>query len=544
MPLTQTRWPIFAALVVGIAAVAVFWYFVLSNPKGEAVPASGGRYVEGVTRAAEQINPLFAQSNPTDADLASLIFSGLVRLGADGLPQPDLAERWEITGNGRNYVFHLRDGVAWHDGADLTADDVVFTFGAIADPEFRGDPVLAQLMQGVVIRARDPLTVEFRLEQAYAPFLAYLNVGILPQHLLDGLDADGLANTPFNADPVGTGPYTFAGRTSDGVRLEANPTYYLGPPRISRLDFRVYPDGDALAAALRDGAADGALLDPATPRAQLDVLGGEEGFSLHRLTSMSFNAAYLNIDSPIFADPTVRRALQRAIDVTALIVALSPGGEGTPAGIPPGSWAYTPVEVPSFSPGQAASALEQAGWPRGQDGVRNRGGLRLAFTLSTTNDPLRVAIAEEIARQWRAVGASVTVQPLDAGTYIDEHLLPRRFEAALVLVDPGPDPDPYPFWHSSQIAPPGRNLAKLFDTSIDDMLERARQTTEVDRRRELYAEFQDAFVAAVPALPLYAPGYTYAQSPRVQGFADALLITASSRFASVREWYVRTRVED
>ena len=94
MPLTQTRWPIFGALVAGVLAVGVFWWFTLENPKGEAVPASGGSYREGVLRAPERINPLFAAANPTDADLAALIYSGLVRLGPDGTPLPDLAERW------------------------------------------------------------------------------------------------------------------------------------------------------------------------------------------------------------------------------------------------------------------------------------------------------------------------------------------------------------------------------------------------------------------------------------------------------------------
>src|SRR5437868_14776282 len=124
MPLTQTRWPYLVALVAGISAIAVLWYFVLSNPSGEAVPASGGRYIEGVTRGPERINPLFAGANRTDGDLASLIFRGLVRLSPDGTPRPDLAARWEITGNGQSYVFHLRHGVAWPAGHAFAAEDL------------------------------------------------------------------------------------------------------------------------------------------------------------------------------------------------------------------------------------------------------------------------------------------------------------------------------------------------------------------------------------------------------------------------------------
>ena len=544
MPLTQTRWPLFVALTGGVLAVALFWYFVLSDPRGQTVPASGGRYAEGVTRAPERINPLFTGTNATDADLASLIFSGLVRLGPDGTPQPDLAERWEITGNGQSYVFHLRRGIAWHDGTAFDADDVVFTFKVIADPGFKGDPALAQLMQGVVVTARDPLTVEFKLEQAYAPFLAYLTVGILPQHLLQKLDANQLFNAEFNARPVGTGAYRFRRRTDRGVELQANSTYYLGPPYISTLVFQAYADAGALAEALRAGDVDGALLGPVMSREEMDLLSRDSRLTLHDLIPPAYNTVYLDTRAPVFADHAVRLALWRAIN-PQLLVDLTAAGRGEPAdtGISRRSWAFTASDVPSFDPGAAASALEVAGWQRGRDGVRRKGDVRLAFTLSAPNEASRVDIADDLARQWRSIGADVTVQPVDAATYIDQHLLPRKFAAALVMVDPGPDPDPYPFWHSSQIAPPGRNLSDYSSPNIDDVLERARQTTDTARRKELYALFQDYLIAAAPQVPLFYPVYAYAQRSRVRGFADGLLFTPASRFANIREWYVTTRVQ-
>lgn len=545
MPLTQTRWPFFGALVGGVVAVSALWFFVLSNPSGEAVPASGGRYVEGVTRAPERMNPLFATTNATDRALSSLIFSGLVTLSPDGTPLPDLAERWEITGNGQSYTFHLREGVAWQDEAQtrFDADDVVFTFDAISDPEFKGDPALAQLMRGVVVSARDPYTVEFRLEQAYAPFLAFMTVGILPEHLLRDLDADGIYNAEFNARPVGTGPYRFQGRTTNSVVLATNPTYHFGPPRISTLELRVLGDEGAVVTALRNGDIDGALLGPQSTSSDLDFLRESGRFALQELTGTTLHLVYLDTRSPLFDDPGVRAALFRAINPASLIE-MAADGRGVPAdtGIPRSSWAYTQVEVPSFDAGEAARALENAGWSRSSDGIRAKGTARLSFTLSTSNEPHRVEIAENVATQLRAVGADVTVQTLDASNFIDQYVLPRQFEAALVEIDPGADPDPYPFWHSSQIAPPGRNLASFADPRFDDALERARQTTDIARRTELYALFEGMLIAEMPALPLFTPVYTYVQDTNVRGFTASLLFTSAWRFANVREWYVETRV--
>ena len=539
----QTRWPFFAALAVGVAALALFWYFVLSNPSGEALPASGGTYTEGVTRAPERMNPLFATRNSSDADVSALVFSGLVRLSPDGTPQPDLAERWEITGDGRSYVFHLRRGVAWHDGTAFDADDVIFTFKAIVDPGFKGDPALAQVMQGVVITARDPLTVEFKLEQGYAPFLSYLTVGVLPHHLLDGLDANQLFNAEFNAHPVGTGPYVFRKHSDQGVELEANSTYYFGPPRISTFAFRTFADTGALEDAVRGGQVDGALLAPETSRAETDFLAQDSRFALHELVGVAYNTVYLDTRSSVFGDPVVRLALWRAINPRSLIDDAAAGrGEPVTTSISPHSWAYSAVDAPSFDPGAAASALEASGWQRGTDGVRRKGGTRLAFALSTTNDASRVAIAVDLSKQWRAIGAEVDVQPLEASTFISGYVLPRKFEAALVTVDPGPDPDPYPFWHSSQIAPPGLNLSDYSDPRIDDRTERARQTTDTARRRDLYADFENFLIADAPQVPHYAPASIYVQRTRVQGFEPSLLFTAASRFWNVGDWYVRSVV--
>ena len=544
VPITQTRWPIFIALVVGLASLGIFWYIVLSDPKGEAVPASGGHYTEGVTRASERINPLFAGVNQTDADLASLIFSGLVRLGTDGTPQPDLAERWEITGNGQSYVFHLRQGVQWQDGEAFDADDVVFTYKTISAPGFKGDPALSQLMQGVIVDARDPLTVEFKLEQAYAPFLAYLTIGILPRHLLTKLDQNALFNAPFNLQPVGTGPYALKSRSDDSVVLKPNPTYYLGPPHISLFELKSFADAGSLTAALRAGSIDGALLGPDVAAADLQFFRDDHRVTIHDLTSTSYFTIELDTRSALFSDKSVRRALLESIDRQLLIdSALAGRGEIIDGGIPKQSWAYAASDGVAFDAETAAAALDTAGWPVGGDGVRRKGDTALSFVLSTTNDRQRVAVAETIAFQWRKIGVDAQVQPLSAASFIDEHLLPRKFEAALVAIDPGPDPDPYPFWHSSQIAPPGRNLSDYSESRMDEALQRGRQTTDIARRKELYAQFEDYLIAATPALPLYAPTYTYVQTSRVQGFAASLLFEPASRFANVAAWFLETRVQ-
>jgi hypothetical protein len=141
-------------------------------------------------------------------------------------------------------------------------------------------------------------------------------------------------------------------------------------------------------------------------------------------------------------------------------------------------------------------------------------------------------VAENLARQWRAVGAEVEVEPLAASTFIDEHLLPRKFQAALVAVDPGPDPDPYPFWHSSQIAMPGRNLANYSDPSMDDVLERARQTTDTARRIELRPVRGDSSRRCHSAVVRRST-----RTCRTRACRSATRCCSRRVAANVREWY-------
>jgi peptide/nickel transport system substrate-binding protein len=357
------------------------------------------------------------------------------------------------------------------------------------------------------------------------------------------MDANQLFNAAFNTHPVGTGPYSFDESTASGVTLNSNSTYYLGPPKISTFEFRLFPDQPSLLAALRSHDIDGALLATAA-KADLDTLQSDRQYSLHTMAGSAFDIIYLDTRSPIFSDPHVRAALQQALDVQTLMT-MTGAGRAAPAiaGIPAGSWAYSKAALPSFDPGAAASALEKAGWARQSNGVRSNGGQALSFTLSATNDSSSIAMAKEIASDWRAIGADVTVQQLDAATFVNDQLLGRKFQAALAVVDPGPDPDPYPFWHSSQITPPGRNLASYSDSRIDDVLERARQTTDNQRRKDLYALFQNYFLADMPSIPLFAPSSIYVQSTRVQGFSGSLLFTPASRFNSVASWYIDTRTK-
>lgn len=527
-------------LLAGVPLLAVSWA-AASSSGGGSLPAAGGRYVEGVIGPAPQhINPLFAASSGPEADLAGLVFSGLTRPGTGGEPQPDLAEDWVASTDGTNFTFDLRHDVRWQDGEPFTADDVVFTAQAFAAPGVKGDPTTAEVWRRARVQKIGPYTVLFQFDSPFAPFLAYSSAGILPQHLLGKDSPEQLVNDPFNRRPIGTGPYLLRSLSGLGAELVRDPAYHLGAPYLDRISLHFLADNPALLAALRSHTVDGGILPPPLAANELDALRGS-GHTLISGERPAYSLVYLNLNVAQFQDAAVRQALSLATDRGRLVQQVM-DGQATPADVPlpPGTWTGS-TPPPAGAADAARAVLQKAGWAPDPDGVQRHLGIALSFTLQTTSDPQREAIADELAREWAAIGVKATVQTLDEPTLLTNVLLPHKYEAVLYGWDPGPDPDPFPAWHSSQQGGQGRNLSGYASSRADQLLEAARQTADLGDRTQLYGAFADLFRQDVPAVVLFFPRYVYALPQRLSGVRLGLLYSPTDRFSDVEEWSLKTR---
>ena len=518
--------------------VAAAW-FGLSNSLGGNSTRQDYRYVEAVVGSPSRVNPLYVHLNDTDRDLASLVFSGLTRLGADGSVLPDLAETWETSGDGRTVTFHLRGDVRWHDGTPFTSTDVIFTYSLLANPGVEADPDQAALWHNIACSAADELTVACQLPEPFAPFPAYAATGILPQHALAGTEASALASSIFNQNPVGTGPYKLASLDSSRAVLRANDNYYLGSPHVSEIELRFFPDTAAAVASVVRGEERGIFLDGTTSADDLDTVAAVKGLKRYEAIRTTYTVLYLNNSQAPLNDVQVRLAIAESIDIDGIIDSLL-GGRAVRADSPivTGTWANNPeFESKGRDLTDARKRLEEAGWGL-QDGtnVRMRNGVELRLTLLTDRDPIRGRISSEIAKQLGDAGIAVTLAPEESTNLIRDFLIPRQYQAALFGWDPGLDPDPYPAWHSSQASDSGRNLAAYADEKADKLLEEARVTSNLDQRQQLYYAFQAVFHDDVPSVLLYHPRNSYFVTDEVKGIQLGTLFSQSSRFRNVHEW--------
>lgn len=549
----KLRWQI---LIIVLALVVIA--FVLWGQQAEPVlveapePTSGGLYTEGVVGSLMRLNPLLAEFNPPDQDPVNLLFRGLIHIDSTGLPQPDLSSAWGISRDGDVYNFSLRPDVYWHDGEPVTSEDVVFTVSLLQNPDFPVPEDLAAFWQEIEVVSLDEKTLQFRLPEAYSPFLAYLDFGILPSHLLEDLSAQEIVDAPFNLQPVGTGPFQFDKLIVEddlitGVVLKKYPDFYDQQAYLDQVAFIYYPDSASVWEAYLEGEIQG--IGEIFGDILFDALVDENlRFYTSRLPEMTL--VLLNLDNqelPFLGEVDLRKALLHGINRQYLVDHLNQGQAIIADGpIFPKTWAYY-ENLPryEFDPELAVEILKDLGYTFPSEGVlarENEDGVRLEMELIYPETGVHSQIAQAIQENWTALGFNITLRALPYQELLDR-LDSRDYEAALVDLNLTgmPDPDPYPFWHQAQRIG-GQNYSMWNDRRASEYLEQARLVLEIGERAKLYKNFQVRFHDQLPALPLYYPVFNYGVSSEVKGVRIGPIFEPSDRFDTITDWYLFVEV--
>jgi peptide/nickel transport system substrate-binding protein len=536
-------------IIILVTAVIVGVLLIVQKPISDTLltaPSSGGVYTEALVGEFGRLNPILDMHNQADHDIDQLIFSGLVKYDSGGLPVPDLAETWGISKDGTIYNFALRKGLVWQDGDPVTVDDIIFTVELFRDPSPLIPDDLRAFWTEIAVERIDDQTVQFRLPEPYAPFLDYLGFGILPAHLLDGRTVDQLVEDPFNLQPVGTGPYRFDRLIIEksqvkGVALKINENYYGDTPYLEQVVFNYYPDSASAFEAYLSGEVKG--ISQVTSDVLPDVLL-ESDLASHTAMFNKLTLIYLNLKSsevPFFGDENVRKALILALNRDYMIQKFV-GGQAVVADSPimPGGWAYfSSVDTYAFDQERARQILAAAEYslPSAGGALKSKDGVSLTFTLVYPNDALHQALAEQIQKDWAGISVLIDIQPLGYDQLIDEYLVPRTYQAALVELNMtgSHDPDPYPFWDSA-MATGGQNYSQWDNKVTSEYLELARTTPDVGERAKLYRNFQVLFSKQVPAIPLYYNVYTFSIDHQMKGVTIGPLFNFSDRLATFLRW--------
>lgn len=529
-------------IFAGLFAWLVMLFLSFTKP----VPAEGGVYTEGIVGEPMHINPILAQATDVDADMVQLVYSSLFSYDDAGRLRPSLAEGYELQEDVKKYVVKLRSGVKWHDGQDLTADDVLFTFRTIQDASYRS-PLRAN-WQGVDVSKDDDQTVVFSLKKAYFDFLENLTVGIVPKHIWDGIPPEKFSLADVNLNPIGSGPFRVEGfkKDSNGTilsyELRAFPQYFEGAPFLQKVVLYFYGSEEDMLSAYRRREILAA--SNVTPGSFPEDLKNQKDTVIHDVSQPRVFAVFLNEKkNAALAEEPVRRALALATDRERLVREVL-DGHGDPAYslFSPNTSAYSSAgEASVFNPDEAVKVLEDAGWMLGDDGVREKGGVRLEFDIATPNWDELVKTAHMVENGWNEIGAHVTVSVLENVSDAQRTIRSREYAALVYGLAMTFEPDPYSFWHSSQTGELEHNFSLFSDKRADELLSNSREELSADARAGMYREFQEILATRMPAVFLYSPRYVYVQRRSVQGFSAQAINTPASRFQDIAHWYMSTR---
>lgn len=454
-----------------------------------------------------------------------LVYSNLLGLNERLEVVPGVASSWE-TPDDRTYLVHLRTGVRFHDGHELTSADVAYTFTSLIDPSFvSGRKGAYRMLAGVDVV--DRYTVRFRLKEPFGSFPINLVMGIVPAG----------AGPDLRERPVGTGPYRLVEyAVDDRVVLKPFRDYVDGPPRNGGLVLKIVPDDTMRGLELRTGAAD-LVINDLSPDIAYQL---EAGGRLHVDRGPGTDYTYLgfNLRDPILRDRRVRHAIGYAIDRDAIVKYLRRGLARPAVGVvPPTSWAFEPnVFAFTCDPARARRLLDEAGYrdPDG-DGARPRFTLSLKVSTSEFYRLQAAVIQEDLKR----VGIALDVRSYEFATlYAD--VLRGNFQMFTLQWVGVSDPDILRrVFHSNQMPPAGFNRGFYVNAEVDRLLDRATASIDDRERGRLYASVQRLVAEDAPYISLWYKTNIAVSQPSVRG----LRLLPSTDFTVLKDVYKATGAE-
>jgi peptide/nickel transport system substrate-binding protein len=459
----------------------------------------GGTFIDAEVTDIQTIHPLLADDGPS-IGVVAMLYDPLV--GADvrtGQPAPNgLADSWEIAPDGRTYTFHLNQDATWHDGTDITADDVQFSFDALANLEVGSSYTQSFLEATESWRVIDEHTFEVVAREPLFTFLYDLVTWIIPKHIWENVPVADWRTDPgaTGQDParvVGSSGWRFGEwRQGESITLVRNDDYYGKVPYIDSYVIRIWPDQTSVVNALLNGEIDSAGLDPA----DIETVQATEGLEVATFPTRGFTFYGTNMDpekTTLFLDRPVRQALFYALDRESIVNDLWLGFAEVAQGTQPViSYAYAPDQITTrydYDPEKAKSLLAESGWTDSDgDGIVDKDGQPFAFELMyNTGSPTVDQLIAYMQDAWQAIGVEMTPRAVEFAALSETITGDHNFDVVLLAFS----------WDATFIQDAmfgceqyegGFNMVRYCNERVDELNAKAKRTFDEKARRELMIE--------------------------------------------------------
>lgn len=466
-----------------------------------------------------------------DWEISETIFEPLLHKDVTGQPLPGIAERWEISPDGLEYTFFLRKDVRFSDGSPLTAEDVAFSTIVLADPSYDGpNDIFASFIKGLQdyrdkktttvegIKVIDPHTIKFILDKPNASLLFSLTeslAGIIPKAYYGKAykqgDVSGIK--ALHRQPLGSGPYKMV-EHKEGIEtiMVANELYWKGKPKIKNVIFKVTNDNTRIQ-QLISGEID---LDQVSVNARNISQLKDAGFlniQLHPTNGYGYIG--MNVSLPMFADRKVRQALAYGLNRKQIVDAVYEGYADV-CNQPQSkvSWVYNPNVNPyEYNPEKAAQLLDEAGWKKGADGVREKDGRKFTihFTASSPN-PVNEAIIPVAKQNYEQLGIVFIPEQMEFNAVMKKRNA-GDIEMYFMAWGLNTDPDATTIFKTKGT----QNNLHYSNPKVDELLEKGLKVTNLEERKKVYHELYTELNDDLPYIFMYQRSDMWPVNARVKG---------------------------
>ncbi len=497
---------------------------------GQPVWAAKKSVILGMTQEPVNFNPLLYVNSGTEEVPEACMFDALWDVNEKGEFIPNLAvkvptlENGGISQDGKVWKIELKKGVKWHDGVPFTAKDVEFTYQTIINPKvaIRSRSGFDLISQFKII---DDYNIEIHLSKPFVPFAwAWQKMHIVPEHILSK-EAD-INTAPFNTHPIGTGPYKLVKRVAGSHMVyKRNMDYHRGAPAIETVIHKFVPDQTVAYTQFTTGEIDVFGLH-GVPPVRFEEARKLSGKDALETPAPWVEFIYFNCGKPQFREKVVRQALYYAVDKERWIKDIYYGlPPRTLSYLHPNHWAYNQnLKDPGYNPEKAAAMLEAAGWKKGADGIREKDGVKLKFTMSTTaGAKAREQAQAMIQADWKKIGVAMEIKNMPASVVWGEYTTKSQFDTLMVGWEPtvGMDPDYTARAHSKQIPAKygtGSNYVQYENPELDKLLEEGVLISDMEKRKAVYYRIQEILHEDVPFAPIFAYTFMYGKNSALKGY--------------------------
>ncbi|MDR0355982.1 MAG: peptide-binding protein [Deltaproteobacteria bacterium] len=506
----------------------------MSGPAIAQGPQNGDSLVGASIGDASNFIPALSSDTSSSA-VVGQAYLGLVKYDKNLNIVPDLAESWEISEDNLVITFKLRPGVFWADGQPFTAEDCVFTWEVMRDPNTPtayGEP----FKQMVKAEAIDDLTFRVTYGQVLSKALLSWSFSIMPKHLLADKNFD---ESPLARTTAGSGPFQLERwETGQRIIMAANPGYYDGRPYLDRLITKIIPDMSTQMMEFATGALDYMTLEPDQwiEANENPVLAQNNDF--YRYLSFGYTYLGFNLLDPRLADAKVRQAIAYAIDKDELIDGVLLGfGEKANGPYKSDMWAYNKNVKPyPFDQAKAKALLAEAGWrDTNGDGIIDKDGQNFVLTIMTNQgNRIREQTLLVIQARLKDVGIEVKPKIVEWAAFLKEFIDKKDFEAIIMGWTIPMEPDLFDVWNSSKTSPGELNFISYANSEVDELIDKARFTLDRAVQKAALDRAQEIFFQDVPYVFLFVPETLVAVNKRFVGPNKAPI----GLFHDVEKWHV------